>query len=250
MGSIILVRHGENDWSKSNRLAGWIPGVHLNEAGHRQAMSVAQRLAPLPIRAVYSSPVTRCMETASYIADTHHLGVLQLEEVGEVQYGQWEGKKIKKLAKMPEWHAVQHYPSRMRFPDGEALREVQFRAIQAIESLATPHNKDLIVVVSHADVIRLVLAHYLGMHIDLFQRLVIAPASASILMLSPEGAMRVVRVNDDGPLQPPPAEADSKKKKKGRKGEAASPDIVRQNRRSRSVTAKVPAAAQAVDEEE
>jgi probable phosphoglycerate mutase len=245
MGSIILVRHGETDWSKSNRLAGWIPGVHLNETGHRQATAVAQRLAPLPVRAVYSSPVTRCLETASYIADTHHLAVLQLEEVGEVQYGQWEGKKIKKLAKKPEWHAVQHYPSRMRFPEGEALREVQFRAVQAIETLAKTHDKELIVVVSHADVIKLVLAHYLGMHIDVFQRLVIAPASASILMLNPQGMVRVVRVNDDGPLQPPPTEGEGKKRaKKGIKGDADRSGIVHQNGKTRA------AVATPVDEEE
>ena len=98
MGTIILVRHGENDWSKSNRLAGWIPGVHLNETGQRQAMAAAERLAPLPIRALYSSPVTRCMETASYIADTHSLEIQEVPEMGEVRYGDWEGQKIKKLA--------------------------------------------------------------------------------------------------------------------------------------------------------
>lgn len=124
-----------------------------------------------------------------------------------------KAKKIKKLAKLPAWHAVQHYPSRFRFPEGEALREVQFRAIQALENLCRHHEKDTIVVVSHADVIKLVLAHYLGTHIDLFQRIDIAPASASILALMPNGFVRVVRLNDTGPLQapdaaksPPPAE--------------------------------------------
>lgn len=219
MGTIILVRHGENDWSKSNRLAGWIPGVHLNETGHRQAMAAAQRLAALPIHAIYSSPVTRCMETASYIANTHNLLVQELPDMGEVRYGEWEGKKIKKLAKLPEWHTVQFFPSRMRFPEGEALREVQFRAIQALEQLAARHDKELIVVVSHADVIRLVLAHYLGMHIDVFQRLIISPASASVLTLSPDGQVRVVRMNDDGPLLPPAAPEKPEKQKKKKKAE-------------------------------
>jgi probable phosphoglycerate mutase len=218
MGTIILVRHGENDWSKQNKLAGWIAGVHLNEEGHKQATAVAQRLAPLPIKAVYSSPVTRCMETAGYIADTHRLAVLQVEEVGEVNYGQWEGKKIKKLAKKPLWWAVQHAPSRARFPGGESLLEVQFRAVQALEELALQHDKDLIVVVSHADVIRLVLAHYLGVHIDLFQRLVISPAAVSVLNLSPQGMVRVIRINDDGPLRPPrPPQPDTDDKKKATK---------------------------------
>jgi broad specificity phosphatase PhoE len=131
---------------------------------------VAQRLAVLPIKAVYSSPLTRCVETATYIADTHRLSVQHVEEVGEVEYGEWEGKKISKLAKKPLWHAVQFYPSRARFPGGEALRDVQFRAVQALEETAARHDKEMVVVVSHADVIRLLLAHYLGVHIDLFQR--------------------------------------------------------------------------------
>ncbi len=203
MTTIILVRHGENDWVKKKRLAGWIPGVHLNENGRIQAQNAAQRLSVLPIQAVYSSPVTRCVETAVPIAHPHQLEIIELPEVGEVRYGKWEGKKIKKLAKLPAWHAVQHYPSRFRFPEGEALREVQFRAIQALENLCRQHEKDTIVVVSHADVIKLVLAHYLGTHIDLFQRIEISPASASILALMPNGFVRVVRLNDTGPLQAP-----------------------------------------------
>lgn len=218
MGTLILVRHGENDWSRKNKLAGRIPGVHLNETGHQQAHAVAQRLAALPIKAIYSSPVTRCVETAAYIADTHRLATLFVDELGEVEYGEWEGKKIKKLARKPQWRAVQFFPSRMRFPQGEALREVQFRAVQAIEEIAAQHEKETIVVVSHADIIRLVLAHYLGVHIDLFQRLVISPASASVLHLSPDGMVRVLRFNDDGPLHPPPQpESSQKDKKPGKK---------------------------------
>ena len=204
MSTIILVRHGENDWVKKNRLAGWIEGVHLNENGRSQAKDAAKRLAKLPIKQIYSSPVTRCLETAEYIAKSQKLDIIELEDVGEVRYGEWEGKKIKKLATKPEWHAVQYYPSRFQFPNGEALREVQFRAIQALEKLSTQHQDDIIVVVSHADLIKLVLAHYLGTHIDLFQRIVISPASVSVLALMNNGVVRVVRVNDTGLLQPPP----------------------------------------------
>jgi probable phosphomutase (TIGR03848 family) len=217
MGTIILVRHGENDWSKKNKLAGHLPGVHLNENGHQQAQAVAQRLAGLPVKAIYSSPVTRCLETAGYIADTHRLPILQLNEVAEVHYGDWEGKKIKKLAKEPLWRAVQFFPSRARFPQGEALREVQFRAVQALEEISRKHEKDLVVVVSHADIIRLLLAHYLGIHIDLFQRIVIAPASASVIALSSEGMVRVLRMNDDGPLHMPAAEERKKPRKKDKR---------------------------------
>ncbi len=225
MGTIILVRHGENDWSKKNKLAGRIPGVHLNETGHQQAAATAQRLAALPIKAIYSSPIIRCVETAGYIADTHNLIVQHLSDLAEVDYGDWEGKKIKKLAKRPLWRAVQFFPSRARFPQGEALRDVQHRAVQAIEAIAARHEKELVVVVSHADLIRLVLAHYLGVHIDSFQRLVIAPASASVLSLHPDGMVRVLRVNDDGPMHPPPehAEKSKKKPKKKKKDKASEP---------------------------
>lgn len=211
MATIILVRHGENDWVKKHRLAGRIPGVHLNENGRVQAQDAADRLAPLPVKAVYSSPITRCMETAVFIAQRQQLDVIELPEVAEVAYGRWEGKKIKKLAKKQAWHAVQHYPSRFQFPQGEALREVQFRAIQVLEALSARHENEIIVVVSHADLIKLALAYYLGVHIDLFQRLVISPASASVLSLSPRGGVQIVRLNDNGPLQPPPdvAAADS-----------------------------------------
>lgn len=216
MAYILLVRHGQNEWVKKKRLAGWIPDVHLNEEGERQAEQVAARLAHLPIAALYSSPVTRCVETAAYIGRALEQEVCLLEEVGEVRYGQWEGEKIEKLAKKKSWYAVQHFPSRFRFPQGEALREVQTRAVGALEQLSSRHaSKEMIVVVSHADPIKLVLAHYLGIHIDLFQRIVISPASVSALALLENGMVRVVRLNDDGPLQaPPPDDEESNAKDK------------------------------------
>ena len=218
MATIILLRHGENDWVKKNRLAGWIEGVHLNENGRKQADAAAERLAQLPVAALYSSPVARCMETATYVAQSQNLEIIELPEMGEVRYGDWEGKKIKKLAKDKLWFVVQHFPSRMRFPNGEAIREVQFRAIQSLEKLASKHKNEFIVVVSHADVIKLVLAHYLGVHIDLFQRIGLSPASVSVIALPENGMVRVVRINDDGPLKaPPPKEEKSDKKKEKNK---------------------------------
>jgi probable phosphoglycerate mutase len=213
MTIIVLLRHGENDWVKKHRLAGWLPGVHLNETGHRQAQAAAQRIGALPVKALYSSPVTRCLETAEYVAQTFDLEINYLEEIGEVRYGAWEGKKIKKLAQKPLWSIVQFFPSRMRFPEGEALREVQFRMVQALELLSERHREDTIVAVSHADAIKLVLAFYLGVHIDLFQRISVSPASVSVLYLAESGTVRVLRVNDDGPLRPfAPAKKKQKKK--------------------------------------
>ncbi|MGW8319227.1 MAG: MSMEG_4193 family putative phosphomutase [Candidatus Promineifilaceae bacterium] len=204
MVTVLLIRHGQNDWVSKKRLAGWTPGVHLNEEGQQQVRDLAQRLDRLPIKAIYSSPLERCMETAAAVAEVQGLEVVPLESVGEVRYGKWEGKKIKKLAKKREWYAVQHYPSRFRFPEGEWLSEVQDRAVMAVEELSRKHEKEIIAVVSHADVIKLVLAHYLGIHIDLFQRLAVSPASVSVVALGPGGPVRVLRLNDSGPLQPPP----------------------------------------------
>ena len=204
MATIILVRHGENDWVKKHRLAGWIEGVHLNENGRQQATAAANRLSTLPLNALYSSPVLRCRETAEFIANSQNLPITYLDEIGEVRYGKWEGKKIKKLAKKKEWFTVQFFPSRMKFPGGESLRKVQARGVNALEALAEKHGeKEVVCVVSHADLIKLVLAHYLGVHIDLFQRIIISPASVSVLHLAPNGMVRVGRINDDGPLQPP-----------------------------------------------
>lgn len=211
MATIVLVRHGENDWVKKQRLAGWIANVHLNENGRQQAEQAARRLADLPIKAIYSSPVDRCMETAESIAGLHRLEIVALADLGEVRYGDWEGKKIKKLARKKLWHVVQHFPSRVRFPNGEALREVQFRAIQVLEALSLRHADEVIAVVSHADLIKLVLAHYLGVHIDLFQRIAIAPASVSVLALPANGAVQVLRINDDGPLKVPKKEMEREK---------------------------------------
>jgi probable phosphomutase (TIGR03848 family) len=220
MTHILLVRHGETDWVQKNRLAGWLPDIHLNETGQQQADAVADRLASLPLKSIYSSPITRCLETAAAIARRHQLAVCDLPGVIEVRYGQWEGQKIKKLAKDPRWFAVQHYPSRFRFPDGESLAEVQARAVIALEEVAQRHPKEMIVVTSHADVIKLAVAHYLGIHMDLFQRIVIAPASVTILSLSSQGGVRVARVNDDGPIQAPEPETTGPQKGRQKKNKA------------------------------
>jgi probable phosphoglycerate mutase len=205
MITILLVRHAQNNWVKKNRLAGWIPGVNLNDVGREQAAALGERLAHLPLKAIYSSPLERCMESAEFIANHHpDLTISQLETIGEVRYGAWEGKKIAKLAKKPEWHTVQHFPSRFTFPGGESMRGVQARAVDALEKLALEQKDGMIVVVSHADVIKLVLAHYLGTHIDLFQRIGLSPASVSVVHLSDKGWVRIGRINDDGPIQAPP----------------------------------------------
>lgn len=184
MTTILLIRHAVNDFVKTGKLAGWTPGVHLNDEGTAQAEALGQRLAKMPIDTIYASPLERTMETAQAIQQHHpHLQIEQNLEIGEVQYGDWEGMKIADLRKRKMWDVVQEYPSRAFFPKGETMRGVQIRAVNEIERIVEKHPQQTIVIVSHADLIKMVLAHYLGMHLDNFQRIVVSPASINTLML-------------------------------------------------------------------
>ncbi|MBN1429255.1 MAG: MSMEG_4193 family putative phosphomutase [Anaerolineae bacterium] len=196
MTQILLVRHAENDYVQSGRLAGWTPGVHLNDRGKWQAEALGRRLAAAKLQRVYSSPLERAIETAHSIM-THHPDLeLHIEEgIGEVRYGQWTGQSLKKLARTRLWQVVQHYPSRARFPDGESIREMQVRSVGAMEQIVDRHPDGAVVVISHADVIKVVVAHYAGMPIDVFQRLTIAPASISIIGFHQIG-VSIIRLND------------------------------------------------------
>lgn len=176
---LLLIRHGENEWVKSGRLAGRTPGVHLNERGREQAAGLVELLSRQPIHAIYSSPLERCLETAQPLAD--HLGLPIILEANliEVNYGAWHGAELKELAKRDEWQAVQHFPSTFRFPEGESLREVQYRAASVADRLAQLHPNQVIAIFSHGDVIRTLLAHFAGTPLDLFQRVHVNPASVS-----------------------------------------------------------------------
>jgi len=197
---LLLIRHATNDWVKG-RLAGWTTGVHLNAEGQQQAESLGKRLNTLPITAVYSSPLERAVETAQAVAQPHNLPVQIVEAMGEVRYGEWTGGELKELATHELWRGVQYYPSGTRFPGGETLGEVQMRTITALNNLGEQYpDNQVVVVVSHADVIKLVVAYYIGMHIDLFQRLVINPASVTALLFEPMGP-RLIAFNDTGSLE-------------------------------------------------
>ncbi len=184
MTQILLIRHAVNDFVKTGKLAGWTPGVHLNEEGQAQAQALGKRLADKPIDYLYASPLERTMETAEAIRQHHpHLTIQQTIELGEVRYGDWEGMEINKLTGRKMWQVVQQYPSRAEFPNGETMRGVQTRAVNAVEALVAAHPRETVAVVTHADIIKMVLAHFLGMHLDEFQRIVITPASISMLSL-------------------------------------------------------------------
>src|SRR3990172_889836 len=128
MTQLLLIRHGENEYTRTGRLAGWTKGVHLNEAGQKQAQALAERLSKAPLTGIYSSPLERALETATPLAKAKGLKVKICEGLGEVRYGEWTGKSLKRLAHTKLWRVVQQQPSAMEFPEGETLRAVQARA--------------------------------------------------------------------------------------------------------------------------
>lgn len=205
----LLIRHAVNDFVKSGKLAGWTPGVHLNEEGRAQAEALGRRLAATRIDALYSSPLERTVETAQAVLAHHpHLSMNLLESIGEVRFGAWQGAELSQLSRRKRWFMVQAFPSRVQFPEGETMRGAQLRAIDAIEALTTQHPRQRVALVSHADVIKLVLAHYMGIHLDLFQRLNISPASLSVVTLG-HGRVTIQQMNETSYLPEPkrPTEA-------------------------------------------
>lgn len=193
MTTLWFVRHGVTSHT-GHKLSGWMPDVHLTDEGRAQADAAAEMLSTMNLEAVYSSPIDRTRETAAAIAARHGLPVKTRRTIGEVEFGKWTNRSFKVLARQKLWGVVQRWPSAARFPEGETLREVQSRALTEVEKIAEQHPNGMVVVVSHADVIKLVLAHYLGVHIDLFQRIVIAPASISGVMLTNDGP-RILSMN-------------------------------------------------------
>jgi probable phosphomutase (TIGR03848 family) len=215
MRVLLLLRHAVTEHTGA-RLSGWMPGLHLSEEGRRQADGLAGRLGPVPLDALYASPLERCQETAAAVAEAKGLKISTLDDVGEVRYGDWTGRTLKELAKEPLWKVVQATPSAARFPDGESIFEMQARSVLAIERLRAAHPSQTVAVCSHADVIKALTCHYLGMHLDLFQRVVVSPASVTAIAFGP--VPYLVRLNDTGgnaDLAPP------KRARRRKRGEAA-----------------------------
>ena len=205
MTTVVLVRHGLTAMT-GPVLAGWTPGLHLDERGQAQAAAVAERLAPLPLAAVVSSPLDRCLDTAAAVAGAQRVPhEVQVEErLGECRYGDWTGRPLKELAKDPLWAVVQAHPSAARFPgpEGEPLRETQARAVAALRDwdarLSAEAGPDAVwVACSHGDVIKAVVADALGMHLDLFQRITVDPCSVTVVRYTPLRPF-LLRLNDTG----------------------------------------------------
>jgi len=193
--TIVLLRHATTA-ATGRRLGGRTPGVHLDAPGRAQAAAAARRLAELPVAAVYASPLERTRETAAAVAQAHRLRVRIERGILEVDYGDWTDRPLAQLRRLALWRTVQQAPSRVTFPGGESIRAAQQRAVEATERIAASHAGETVVLVSHADVIKAVVAHHLGMGLDLFQRIVISPASSTVIVL-PEGATpALVTLND------------------------------------------------------
>lgn len=198
MTLLLLVRHGHTD-AAGKRLTGWAPGVHLNERGREEADGLVARLEDVPIDAIYSSPLERCRETAAPLARARRLSVLIRRGLIETGYGDWTGRTISQLRRTKLWSTVERTPSAVRFPGGESLLEVQARAVEELSRIAADHPTGTVVVVSHADPIRLFIAHVGGAHVDHLHRLVVDTASVTAVSLD-HGTPRLLKVNDTGGL--------------------------------------------------
>jgi probable phosphomutase (TIGR03848 family) len=218
--TVVLVRHGRTTANAAGVLAGWMPGVALDETGRSQAAALARRLGGLPLARVVTSPLQRCRETAAEIVAVpgpKHAARPEPavdDRLGECRYGDWTGRPLKELARDPLWRVVQMHPSAVTFPGvgGESMLDMQHRAVAAVREhdavVADEHGDDAIwVAVSHADVIKALLADALGMHLDAFQRIVVDPCSVSVVRYAPLRPF-ALRLNDTGGdlagLAPPP----------------------------------------------
>ncbi len=194
---ILLVRHGLTP-TTGKILPGRASGLHLAETGQTQAQAAADRIAALArVDAVYASPLERARETAAPIAKARNLKVHIDKGLLECDFGEWTGAELKKLMKLPEWNTVLRAPSTFRFPSGESFTEMQGRIVNAIDRLRAAHEGGVVVCVSHADPIKAAVAHAMGTHIDLFQRIVISPCSVTAIAYSAGGPV-VLTVNSTG----------------------------------------------------
>ncbi len=213
MSTVVLLRHGRSTANVAGVLAGRTPGVSLDEVGRAQADAVAARLSGITLDALISSPMDRCQQTVAPLAAATGLAVRIEPALAEVDYGDWTGRALKDLAGEDLWRTVQAHPSAAVFPGGEGLAAVGVRAVRAIRGLSSELGPNAVILVcSHGDVIKAILADALGLHLDGFQRIMVAPASLSVVRYTPLRPF-VERINDSGELgslrpPPPPAAAD------------------------------------------
>lgn len=197
MARIVLLRHAHSVANEKNLLAGRTAGISLSKTGKEQAKDLIARLGDIQFDEVAISPLQRCRETIEPWLDTTGAKrqIVVDDAISEVDYGNWSGKTLASLRRKAQWKVVQDFPSQMTFPEGESLLEMQGRALSGFYRLNSVKGKGPRLLVSHGDVIKSIVAHCLGMHLDQFQRLVIEPASLTIIDTD-SGTSRLVRFND------------------------------------------------------
>jgi len=194
---VLLVRHGQTP-TTGKLLPGRAPGLHLADSGNEQASAVAARIAELPrVDAIYASPLERTRQTAAPIGKILKQRVQIDKGLLECDFGDWTGKELSALMKLPEWSTVQRAPSTFRFPNGESFTEMQTRIVSALDRIRAAHPGGVVVCVSHADPIKAAIAHAMGTHLDLFQRIVVSTCSVSAISYSNAGPV-VLTVNSTG----------------------------------------------------
>jgi probable phosphomutase (TIGR03848 family) len=198
MTTFLLIRHATHDWSQPG-LPGRLPGIHLGFHGQTEVEQLVRRIEHLPISAVYSSPLERAVETALPIARCRNLELRTRAELAEIDYGAWTGRTFVDLEDAAEWRRWNTFRSSARVPGGESMLEAQGRMVAALADLQARHPQETLAIVSHLDLIRAALAHYLGVHLDLFQRMEINPASVSAIRLHDHGP-QILLVNHSGLL--------------------------------------------------
>ena len=200
MPLLLLIRHGENDFTKKHKLAGYTPNVHLNERGQSQAQALADALKEVPIKAIYSSPLERAVETATPIGAARSLEIQIEAGLLETNVGKWQGRSLAALRLQKHWKVVQNAPSRAQFPEGETFYECQTRIVTALDSISRKYKpQDIVACVFHADPIKLAVAHYIGLPLDHFQRLSCDTGSLTALYVNESGA-NLIKLNQRPPF--------------------------------------------------
>jgi probable phosphoglycerate mutase len=199
MTTLFLVRHGLTAVT-GTKLYGRTAGIHLDERGRAQAVHLAGRLAAVHPTAIYSSPLERCVETVEPVASARGLSIVVSDALIEMDAGDWTGRTLASLRKTKLWREVQTAPSTFRFPGGEGFQEAQARVVGEVGRIARRHPRGRVVVATHGDIVRILLAHYSGIPLDEFQRTVVDTASVSVVMVG-RGRPHVALVNDTGGLE-------------------------------------------------
>ena len=196
MPLLLLIRHAVTETTGKHLPA---PDVMLSARGREDAARLAERLRDVPLAAIYTSPLPRCRETAAPVAAAKGLEVRTVDGLRDTDYGAWTGRSLRQIGRTKLWRALRERPSAVRFPGGETLPEVQARAVRAIEEVVAAHPRGVVALVCHADVVRLVLMHLIGLHVDFIERFAVAPASVSAV-LAGVGVPRLLALGCTGDL--------------------------------------------------